>query len=313
MKTLVVSFFSAANWFDSAAWNSLFACLNDMLGLTPRKYCEVETKWFPVASISDMTEQITSVNHCDWHYQKEFIWTVRFDGRQFVNLNLWKHESGMFNNCHFYLSATKTLHPNLLFRLRQFFKNSVGVLSAFYGSMELDSIIEGECSPCRGPWNLSFEFPTFRWTTFFSNKVISHFGKTRFDMLPCRKEVLDQGVLLDFGETPEEADLQRNYKLKAEELLGMNSFVIPAAFPQVNVNSGRFLRSMLTLDSKWCLPRMIGGGHKPEFTYVPTYETLAGEFQSLNSEPARNGPAPTRALPSRIATENPATTKTWEF
>ena len=180
----------------------------------------------------------------------------------------------------------------------------VGILSAFYGDMDLWSAIDGESSPGRAPWNLKYEFPTFRWRTFFGNAVVSFFGERKFDGLPCRTERLDSGMLLDFGANPEEADLNRNRKLEAERILGEYSFVVPAAFPQVDVDSDRFRRSMFRLDPLWHLPRMPGGARKPEFTSVPSfYGAFLPVPEEGEEEPATPPSAP--ASPSPLPAPEP--------
>ena len=275
---MAVSFFSAAEWFDPAVWEAFFSALTECLSLTPRKYCEIESKWFPCDSLPQMAADIACVNHRKWKRCEAFIWTVRLDGRAFANVNLWKRKSRMYSDCHLYLPAKWATRDGRPADLERFFVKGVGILSAFYGDMDLCSAIDGESSPGRGPWHLKYEFPTFRWRTFFGNAVVSFFGERKFDGLPCRTERLDSGMLLDFGANPEEADLNRNRKLEAERILGEYSFVIPAAFPRVDEASDRFRRSMVRLDPLWHLPRMPGGARKPEFTYVPTYASLANEL-----------------------------------
>ena len=221
-----------------------FSALTECLSLTPRKYCEIESKWFPCDSLPQMAADIACVNHREWKQCEAFIWTVRLDGRAFANVNLWKRKSRMYSDCHLYLPAKWATRDGRPADLERFFVKGVGILSAFYGDMDLCSAIDGESSPGRGPWHLKYEFPTFRWRTFFGNAVVSFFGERKFDGLPCRTERLASGMLLDFGAIPEEADLNRNRKLEAERILGEYSFVVPAAFPQVDVDSDRFRRSM---------------------------------------------------------------------
>ena len=295
---MAVSFFSAAEWFDPAVWEAFFSALTECLSLTPRKYCEIESKWFPCDSLPQMAADIACVNHRKWKRCKAFIWTVRLDGKAFANVNLWKRKSRMYSDCHLYLPGKWATRDGRPADLERFFVKGVGILSAFYGDMELCSAIDGESSPGRAPWNLKYEFPTFRWRTFFGNAVVSFFGERKFDGLPCRTERLDSGMLLDFGANPEEADLNRNRKLAAERILGEYSFVVPAAFPRVDVDSDRFRRSMFRLDPLWHLPRMPGGARKPEFTYVPSfYGAFLPVPEEGEGEPAVPPPAPASPAP----------------
>ena len=207
---MAVSFFSAAEWFDPAVWEAFFSTLTECLSLTPRKYCEIESKWFPCDSLPQMAADIACVNHRKWKRCEAFSWTVRLDGRAFANIDLWKRKSRMYSECRLRLPARWALRDGRPADLERFFAKGVGILSAFYGDMDLWSAIDGESSPGRAPWNLKYEFPTFRWRTFFGNAVVSFFGERKFDGLPCRTERLDSGMLLDFGATPEEADLNRS-------------------------------------------------------------------------------------------------------
>lgn len=295
---MAVSFFSAAEWFDPVVWEAFFSALTECLSLTPRKYCEIESKWFPCDSLPQMAADIACVNHRKWKQCEAFSWTVRLDGRAFANIDLWKRKSRMYSECRLRLPARWATRDGRPADLERFLAKGVGILSAFYGDMDLWSAIDGESSPGRAPWNLKYEFPTFRWRTFFGNAVVSFFGERKFDGLPCRTERLDSGMLLDFGATPEEADLNRNRKLEAERILGAYSFVVPAAFPQVDVDSDRFRRSMFRLDPFWHLPRMPGGARKPEFTYVPSF--YGANFpvpEEGEEEPAVPPPAPASPAP----------------
>jgi hypothetical protein len=277
---LTITFVSAADWFAPKVWIDFFTSLKETLSVSPRKYCLSESKWFPFVSIDTMATDITALNSCDEENKECFSWTIRFNGQSFANLDLWKRTARMYSMCTLSFTGNWATKEHQRASLSIFFERAVWNLSAFYGSMDCSTIVLGESSPGRAFYNFRYEFPTFNWMTFFSNAVISFFGKDKFKNLSC--EMLDQptGMILIFGENPDDADLHRNRKFAAEQILGMNSFVTPAAFPSIDSHSEHWRQNMWRLDPLWHLPRMIGGGRKPKYTYVPTYETLAGEFQS---------------------------------
>ena len=284
---LTIAFFSAADWFDPKVWIDLFATLEETLSISPQKYCLTESKWFPFVSMeataNDMTVNV--LNDKKTVRKEYFSWTIRFDGRSFANLDLWKRSTEMYNECRFRFPGDWVSNDSKRTSLRLFFERAVSNMLSFYGSMDLVSIVSNESSPGRAFYNLRYEFPTFNWMSFFSNAVISFFGKGNFGILPCRILNLPTGMVFTFGETPEEADLNRNRKLAAEKILGMDSFVVPAAFPPIDSSSERWRQSMWRLDPAWHLPRMLDGSRKPQYTYVPTFETLAAEFAPPNSNP----------------------------
>lgn len=283
-----VSIFSTASWSNPNLWESVFDSLNADLSLKIRSLnrCRrgessrrlIQSNQEAATLVSELkqgsTELMTDHSYCLVAFGKGISAEVYFPS---ITQVLDKREYS-YDSFRLMISCETAMRPPMSKNLFISFKHLTELLKAFYAEIELDSVIAGEQAPYCRRWNLSYEFPTLSWINYFSNMVVDFFGRLKFDRLPCTVLKWPNGICTRFGNSPDEGDLMRSCKLHAEQILGMDSFTCPVAFPKPLEDFDSYLQGSLR-DSFFGKPKLLNGDPKPEFTYVPSFEDLAREFQ----------------------------------
>ena len=198
-----------------------------------------------------------------------------------------EHKGFLYNNVFITIPVSRFKSAMGCVDIRNWFCGLAESFHAFYGDVELESTINQESQILQRRWNLKYEFPTFGWLTYFSNRVVSFFGKEKVPSLSPYAEQSKDGILLAMGDTPEEAATRREEKFRLERILGADSFTVPVVLPKIDESTVDTERLYET-DPFYHLPKMPNGELKPEFTYVPSFQVLLKEFARPDSpEPPR--------------------------
>lgn len=277
-----ISLFSAASWADDAIWTRFLEMTQDATGLLPRKMGHYEPLRMTFSSVEVAAKQFAfepSVGNRTWllnydhridadftHYSsEEFHMGGRLDNEISISIPL---------SCYRKLGLERTI--------KRWFRGLAENVHAFYGDVELSTTNRQERQLYQPRWNLNFEFPTLGWLTYFSNGVVSFFGKEKVSRLSPYAEQLKDGILLTMGDSPEEAAARREEKFRLERILGADSFVVPVVLPKIDESTVDIAQLHKT-DPFYHLPKMPNGELKPEFTYVPSFQVLSKEFARPDS------------------------------
>ena len=288
-----ISLYSAASWADDAIWVRFLEMTQDATGLLPRKMGHYEPLRMTFPSVEVAAKQFAfepSVGNRTWLLN--YGHRIHADFTHYSSEEY--HVGGRLNN-EIKISVPLTWYRKLGLErtIKRWFVGLVENAHAFYGDVDLNTTNRQERQLYQPRWNLNFEFPTLGWLTYFSNGVISYFGKEKVSRLSPYAEQLKDGVLLTMGDTPEEAAARREEKFRLERILGADSFVVPVVLPRIDESTVDIWQLSKT-DPFYHLPKMPNGERKPEFTYVPTFQALAKEF-------ARPGAAQPPAEPASHA------------
>lgn len=298
---ITISVFSATDWANVDLWESVLALVENSLHIRLARYGRGSPMRLKAVSLRTVAESLVQFRRNPWSddIPETSRWLLGFDHsrvwcvvdypsvkdmesrdlyRQFGRFDIIIPPSVFFNN---EVSAT---FPDFLSGLTRIFGACFALTDRF-------GIFAEELAPyC--PHRLEHEFPTLSWINFFSNRVVDFFGRDKFAKLPCEVVEWPNGLCTKFGKSPEEADLRRTDKLRAEEILGMYSFTTPVAFPKPNYNDEDARRHAMDTDPCFGWPKLPNGDPKPRFAYVPPYWVLAEEFPRpgtpTNPHPATN-------------------------
>lgn len=280
---ICIHLFSATSWSDEAIWVRYFELNRIAMGLMPRKMGPYEPLRMSFPSVEEAATRFA--------YQPRIgsrTWLLNYGHRIHADIQHYSsreyHLHGrLFNNVsiHIPLSSFKTL--GLEQTTRNWFLGLCELFHAFYGDVEMSSTARQERPVLQSRWNLSFEFPTLGWLTYFSNRVVSFFGTEKVQLLSQYVKQFKDGILIEMGDTPEEAASRREEKFEVERILGANSFVVPVTLPKVDESMIDYDK-IREMDPFYHLPKMPNGERKPERVYVPSFDDLACEFQTSDPQ-----------------------------
>lgn len=275
-----IHLFSAASWADESIWRRFLESTQCATGLLPRRFGQFEPLKTAFSSIDETAALLA-------HEPKVGIrhWILRYGNGIYASVADYPSEienRGFLYNHFLFTIPLSRFKQTLATSIRKWFLELAGCFRAFYGDVELFSTIERESQAFQPRWNLSYEFPTFGWLTYFSNRVVSFFGDDKVPALSPYAERTRDGLLVTMGDTPEEAAERREEKIQLERILGPNSFVVPVALPKVD-ESTIDTANLDKTDPFYFRPKMPNGERKPQFAYVPSFEDLADEFRPRSS------------------------------
>ena len=213
-------------------------------------------------------------------------WILRYENGIYGHSSYYptpeEHKGFLYNNVYITIPLSRFKSAMGGIDIRNWFRGLAETFHAFYGDVELESTINQESQILQPRWNLAYEFPTLGWLTYFSNGVVSFFGKEKVPSLSPYAEQSKDGILLTMGDTPEEAAARREEKFRLERILGADSFVVPVVLPRIDESTVDRVRLSKT-DPFYYLSKMPNGERKPKHAYVPTFQALVEEFAQPHS------------------------------
>ena len=304
---IAISVFAATDWADVGLWESVLAFVEDSLHIRLARYGRGSPmkRRLKADSLRTVAESLVQFRRNPWSADipETSWWWLDFDrSRVWCEVDYPSVKDMESRDLHRrYGRFDINIPPTLFFKKEvsaafpAFLSGLTRLLGACFALTDRFGIFAEELAPyC--PHRLEHEFPTLSWINFFSNRVADFFGRDKFARLPCEVVEWPNGLCTKFGKSPEEADLRRTDKLRAEEILGMNSFTTPVAFPKPNYNDEAMRRQAMDTDPFFGWPKLPNGDQKPRFAYVPPYWILAEEFPrpgtTTNPSATPNSPAP---------------------
>ena len=276
-----ISLYSAASWADEAIWTRFLETTRDATGLLPRRMGQFEPLRTVFPSVDEAARMMASLPERGVRH-----WILRYGNGIYGMIAYYptpeEHKGFLYNNVFITIPVSRFKSAMGGVDIRNWFCGLAEPFHAFYGDVELESTINQESQILQRRWNLKYEFPTFGWLTYFSNGVVSFFGKEKVPSLSPYAEQSKDGILLAMGDTPEEAATRREEKFRLERILGADSFTVPVVLSKIDESTVDTERLYET-DPFYHLPKMPNGELKPEFTYVPSFQVLSKEFARPDS------------------------------
>ena len=288
---LVVSLFSAASWECPDMWASVFDSLAEHLFVAIRyinryRPDERRRRCFrnnleAGALVSEFHKRkgLPDISHCYIEFGKGVSADVHFPSIEQLSDQDTKFIRKFYGAFALFIEYDEPDQTYITKKAFSVFEPLSNLLKAFWGELESGSIFQAEQVNCCSRYNLTREFPTLACYNYFSDTVVDFFGREKFFSIPCEVHEWTNGLCTKFGEAPNVADINRFDKIRAEEILGAESFSIPETFPKQNYLDFDLTQKMRLADPNFRIPKMRNGEPKPEFKFVPPFWLLAEEFE----------------------------------